>query len=305
MKIPFILDIKGNSLDDGPGIRSVIFFKGCPLSCFWCHNPESKKIQQEIAFESNECIACDTCISVCPEQALSRDNPFFIDRSRCTLCFQCTDQCPTNAIRPVGSMLSVDDILAGVMKDKPFFDTSGGGVTFSGGEPTLSMDFLSELASKIRKQGIHILIETCGLFDFQMFCEKIHPHVDTIYMDIKLMNNQDHLRYCGVENTRILNNFRKLSRLYADSGKELLPRIPLIPGITDTESNLSEAALFLLDCGAERVSLLPYHPLWQEKNRTIGIDAIHENQNNMASFLPQERMEACRSLLIQKGITIV
>ncbi|MFH2066523.1 MAG: glycyl-radical enzyme activating protein [Pseudomonadota bacterium] len=305
MKTPLILDIKGNSLDDGPGIRSVVFFKGCPLSCFWCHNPESKKMQQEIAFESGECIACDTCISVCPEQALSRDNPFFIDRSRCTLCFQCADQCPSNAIRPVGSMLSVDDILAGVMKDKPFFDTSGGGVTFSGGEPTLYMDFLAELARKIREQGIHVLLETCGLFDFQLFSEKIHPHVDTLYMDIKLMNNQDHLRYCGVENTRILDNFQKLSRLYAGCGKELLPRIPLIPGITDSKSNLSETALFLLDCGAQRVSLLPYHPLWQEKNRTIGIGAIHENQNSMASFLPRERMEACRSIFVQKGITIV
>jgi pyruvate formate lyase activating enzyme len=305
LKTPFILDIKGNSLDDGPGIRSVVFFKGCPLSCFWCHNPESKSIQQEIAFESSECVACDTCLSVCPENALSRDNPFFIDRNRCTLCFQCADQCPSGAIRPVGSRFNTDDILTILLKDKPFFDTSGGGVTLSGGEPTLAMNFLSDLVKEIKKQDIHILIETCGLFNFDAFTEKIYPYIDTIYMDIKLMDPDAHIRYCGIENTKILKNFRKLSTLYRNGGKELLPRIPLIPNITDIESNLTEIADFLLDCGATKVSLLPYHPLWQEKNKTIGIHESIGNQNSMMEFLPQKRIKACKSIFIDKGISIV
>ena len=305
MKSPLILDIKGNSLDDGPGIRSVIFFKGCPLSCFWCHNPESKKTQQEIVFESGECIACDTCIAVCPEQALSRDNPFFIDRQKCSLCFSCTENCPSNALRPAGSKRRIEDILSVVMKDKPFFDTSGGGVTFSGGEPTVCMDFLSELARQLREKGIHTLIETCGLFDFQRFMETVYPYIDTIYMDIKLMDDDAHRSFCGVGNAAILENFKKLFRLYREGGKEILPRIPLIPEITDTESNLREAVRFLKDCGAEQVSLLPYHPLWQEKNRAIGIDSQLGGKNHMAKFLSREKIDICRSLFTTKGFTVI
>lgn len=305
MKSPLVLDIKGNSLDDGPGIRSVIFFKGCPLSCFWCHNPESKKVQQEIVFEPGECISCDTCISVCPEQALSRANPFFIDRNRCSLCFQCAANCPSGALRPAGSNRSMDDILAAVMKDKPFFDTSGGGVTFSGGEPTACMEFLSELARHLREKGVHTLIETCGLFDFQRFTETVYPYLDTIYMDIKLMDNEAHRRHCGVGNTIILENFRKLFRLYREGGIEILPRIPLIPEITDTKSNLLAALGFLKDCGVEQVSLLPYHPLWQEKNSAIGIENQLGMENHMTKFLAREQIEACRSLFVKQGIAVV
>ncbi len=305
MKSPLILDIKGNSLDDGPGIRSVIFFKGCPLSCFWCHNPESKSRQQEIAFDAGECVACDTCLSLCPEKALSRENRFFIDRDRCTLCMVCAESCPSRALRPVGSRLGMAEILAAVMKDKPFFDTSGGGVTFSGGEPTVAMDFLSELARQIHDQGVHTLLETCGLFDLDRFQTLILPYVDAVYMDLKLMDSEAHRRFCGVANSSIRDNFRRLAGLCRETGKDLLARVPLIPGITDTKSNLEETARFLLDCGADTVSLLPYHPLWREKIRTIGAVSTMENQEGMQAFLPQDRIRACRARFEQKGIMVV
>lgn len=199
----------------------------------------------------------------------------------------------------------MDDILAAVMKDKPFFDTSGGGVTFSGGEPTVCMEFLSELARNFQEKGVHTLIETCGLFDFHGFTETVYPHLDTIYMDIKLMDNEAHRRHCGAGNTVILENFRKLFRLYRDGGKEVLPRIPLIPGITDTESNLAETVRFLKDCGAEQVSLLPYHPLWQDKNKAIGMENPLGRENQMTTFLAREKIDACRALFTKKGIIVI
>ena len=139
IKTPLIMEIKGNSLDDGPGIRSVVFYKGCPLSCVWCHNPESKKASMEISFDANICIDCGSCRDVCPQKALARQNRFYIDRSKCTLCFLCVDACPSGALDKVGKTMYVDEIIKKILPDKPFFDTSGGGVTLSGGEPTLYM----------------------------------------------------------------------------------------------------------------------------------------------------------------------
>ena len=150
---PLILEISGNALDDGPGIRSVIFFKGCPLSCVWCHNPEGKRAVREIAFDAKACVGCDTCMKLCPEKALSRGNRHFIDRTRCSLCFLCADACPSEALSRVGLEMEVGEIVYTVMKDKPFYDVSGGGVTLSGGEPALFMDFTAALLSRLKAQG--------------------------------------------------------------------------------------------------------------------------------------------------------
>jgi len=208
LKQPLILEIKGNALDDGPGIRSVVFFKGCPLSCLWCHNPESKRMGMEIGFEAKTCVGCDTCINLCPENALSRENPFFIDRDACTLCFECVDACPSGALTRIGTYMSVEAIAEQVLRDKPFYDTSGGGVTLSGGEPTLVTGFAGELAARLKASGIHTLIETCGLFDLARFDESLYPYLDLIYFDIKLMDAALHAHYCGVANETILYNFR-------------------------------------------------------------------------------------------------
>ncbi|MFW6113673.1 MAG: glycyl-radical enzyme activating protein, partial [Actinomycetota bacterium] len=207
-KDPLILDIKGNSLDDGPGIRTVIFFKGCPLSCVWCHNPESKRTGPEISFDAGECIGCDSCIGVCERGALSRSNPVFIDRDKCDLCMRCVDECPAQALSSVGRSMMVEGIVEEVEKDLPFFKTSGGGVTLSGGEPTLFMDFASRLLRLLKSLSVHTLVETCGYFDYLDFKTSLYPYLDLIYYDLKLYDPEEHRKYCGVPNKKILENFR-------------------------------------------------------------------------------------------------
>ena len=303
MKAPLILEIKGNALDDGPGIRSVVFFKGCPLSCTWCHNPESKRIEPEIGFEAGQCVACDTCIGVCPQNALSRDNPFFVDRTRCTLCFACTDACPSGAFTRIGTPMTVDEIVARVVRDKPFYDTSGGGVTLSGGEPTLFMEFAARLAKALKAAGISVLLETCGLFDLARFDEVLYPWLDEIYFDIKLMDADAHARYCGVPNTAILKNFKALYSRMADGGIPVTPRTPLIPGITDAAENISAIADFLTTCGVRTARLLPYHPLWQEKNMKIGINPQTSGNPAMQKWLDNRRLAECRSIFEAAGLT--
>jgi pyruvate formate lyase activating enzyme len=269
---PLIFEIKGNSLDDGPGIRTVVFFKGCPLSCVWCHNPESKRRELEISFDGSKCVACDACLEACTEAALDRKNRYYVDRETCTLCGKCVEACPSGALSLVGKTMTVEEIVSVVEKDVPFFNNSGGGVTFSGGEPTLFMDFSVRLAAALRERGIRVLLETCGFFNYDAFIERLYPHLDRVYMDIKIMDPARHRALCGRPNDVILDNFRKLNRIYREGGIEVLPRVPLIPGLTATEENLAAIAAFLREEGAPAVGLLRNNPLWLDKGRMIGSD---------------------------------
>lgn len=301
---PLIFSVKGNSLDDGPGIRSVLFFKGCPLSCAWCHNPESKRPEAELSFDTQKCVACDTCLQTCMEGALSRDNPFFVDRNRCTLCFECARNCPSGALSRLGEEWTVEALVAWVARDKPFFDTSGGGVTFSGGEPTLHLEFLSRLVAAIKAKGIHTLIETCGLFNLDQFRETVLPHTDAIYMDLKLFDEGEHKRYCGVGNGRILENFARLHELSRVGGFAIMPRVPLIPDITDRRENLEAIARFLRGLGAGQVRLLPNNPTWHQKCLTIGCESEFGEESPMRKWLPPEKMEECRSIFRAEAIAV-
>ena len=269
-KKPLILDIKGNSLDDGPGIRTVIFFKGCPLSCVWCHNPEAKYAEFELSRDSKECIGCNSCINVCSRGAISQENPDFVDRQKCDLCFKCVEVCPAEAMTKVGRAMEIDETVDIIRKDIQFFKNSGGGVTLSGGEPTLYMEFTSDLLKDLKSLDIHAIIETCGQFSHDSFLELVYPYLDSIYYDIKLIDPLEHKKYCGVDNGRILDNFTKLYRLHLDGGIEILPRIPLVPDITDTRRNLEGIAKFLKKTEVARVALLQYNPLWIQKTRKIG-----------------------------------
>lgn len=300
--VPLILSIKGNSLDDGPGIRSVVFFKGCPLSCVWCHNPESKKAGQEIAFDAKKCVDCGACREICPEKALSKSHAHYIDRKRCNLCFQCVEVCPSGALEQVGKPMTVDAVVAAIEPDIPFFKTSGGGVTLSGGEATLFMSFVSRLLRKLKSMGVHTLIETCGQFEPDRFMDLIYPHVDAIYYDIKLLDSDAHKSFCGVPNQTILSNFRRLVTLTRKDGKTLLPRTPLIPGITDTEDNIRAISLFLTDLGIRQASLLPYNPLWQDKTTNIGAPDPLKDRQGMRSFLDKDVVSRCNALFAGAGI---
>lgn len=301
MITPLIFEIKGNSLDDGPGIRSVIFFKGCPLKCVWCHNPEGMHPRVELAFDARECIGCNTCIETCPEGALARDNQGFIDRGRCTLCMRCTEACPSGALHGIGRALGVTDILTTVLKDKPFFDTSGGGVTFSGGEPTLYMDFLAELLQALKGKGIHCLLETCGQFDLSRFMHLVYPFLDVIYFDLKLFDAEAHRQFCGISNQTIRENFIALNSSMRADGRELLPRIPLVPGITDTDANLEAIADFLKSQNVSHAKLLPYNPLWPEKSAKIG-SSTGWLDKTMRQWMPAARLTQCTAIFESRGI---
>jgi pyruvate formate lyase activating enzyme len=299
---PLILEIKGNSLDDGPGIRSVVFFKGCPLSCVWCHNPESQKATPEIAFDGKICVDCGECRKICPKKALSKKNPYYVDRNLCTCCFLCTDVCPSGALEQVGKPMTVADVLTKILPDKPFFTASGGGVTLSGGEATLHMDFLSDLLQELKTNEIHTLLETCGAFDIGRFMDRVFPHLDTVYYDIKIMDSAAHKRYCGLPNERILANFGELLKAVKRDGKKLLPRTPLIPGITDTDENIGDIADFLKSHGVAEAALLAYNPLWHEKCGKVGTDSPFRDDKAMTSFPDGSVLERCRDIYFKAGI---
>jgi pyruvate formate lyase activating enzyme len=302
MKVPLILEIKGNSLDDGPGIRSVVFYKGCPLFCVWCHNPESKKNTVEISFDAKVCIDCGACRDRCSAKALSSDNRFYIDRSKCDLCFLCVEACPSGALDKVGKTMSIDDIIKKILPDKSFFDISGGGVTLSGGEPTLYMEFTSGLLKSLKQSNIHTLLETCGLFDLSRFMDTLYPNLDTIYFDIKIINSNVHKKYCGVPNEKILENFTKLVHMAKNDGKVLLPRTPLIPKITDTETNIRQIAAFLKNLNITEAALLDYNPLWHEKSDKVGVEDPYKKSKVMTFFPDSAVLERCRAIFTSAGI---
>jgi pyruvate formate lyase activating enzyme len=286
-----ILSIRRNSLDDGPGIRTTIFFKGCPLNCVWCHNPESKAAKPELSYDAAACVGCGTCAWGCPESAISEDNPYFIDREKCSLCFKCADACPSRALKRMGTPMTVAEVAESALKDAAFYLSSGGGVTLSGGEPTVYMEFCSELMSELRAAGVDTLIETCGLFDFDRFSSLILPFATRIFIDIKLMDAARHKEMCGADNGVILSNARRLIEASTQGGPEVLPRIPLIPGATDMDENLTAAAAFLKGCGATRVSLLSYNPTWKDKMRMLGMETTFAD----SSWTSAEKMESYRA----------
>lgn len=299
---PLLFELKGNSLDDGPGIRTVVFFKGCPLDCVWCHNPESKRTGPELSYDPKRCIGCGHCMEVCPEGAIAKENRFSIDRARCTLCMTCIDGCPSGALRRVGFSMEVSEVLRTVMRDKPFFDNSGGGVTLSGGEPAMHMEYAAEIAAGLKAQGIHVLLETCGLYGHDRFSTLLLPHLDAVYFDIKLIREQDHVEHCGASNRIILENFRRLAAHALASGITLLPRTPLVPGITDTNANLEGLAAFIRECGIRKAELLPYNPLWPEKLWSLGYEAGEGPLQRVRSFMHRDHVEHCRAVYRTFGI---
>ncbi len=270
---PLIVDVKRNSLDDGPGIRTVIFFKGCPLSCIWCQNPEAKHPFQEISFYKKDCSECGKCIEVCERNAIQFKFKYRIDRYVCNLCGKCIESCPNNAIKFVGKIYDIKELISIILKDKIFYDNSNGGVTLSGGEPLIHIPYVHKLVKELKKENIHTCVETCGYYNQEQFNELILPYIDLMYFDLKIYDPKLHTRYCKVSNKRILENFKDIIK---NKSIELLPRIPLIPNITDTDVNLSKLANYLKTLNIKKIRLLPYNPLWLSKPEMIGLKLSYD-----------------------------
>ncbi len=254
-RAPLIVDVQGGLQEYGPGIRTVVFFKGCPLSCSWCYEPEYMRPGLELAYDSRECTGCGSCISVCPLRALKRGRPGLVDRGKCTLCMVCTDACPSGALKRVGRMMKVEEVVAAVLEETGRYPASSGGATLSGGEPTLCMDFTSKLLQGLKKIDLHTVLETCGEFDHARFMKDIYPHLDLIHFDLRLYEPREHRRRCGVSNARIMDNFERLAWAAREGGVPVLPRIWIVPGVTDKSRNLETLARLLTENGARSVAL--------------------------------------------------
>lgn len=264
----FIFDLKKFAIHDGPGIRSTVFFKGCPLRCYWCHNPEGMSPAQEVMVFAQRCLAaCRECLELCPEKALTKDKEgIVLKRGLCNACGLCAAACPAEALQMAGRKVSVDQVMTELAKDAIFYQDSGGGVTFSGGEPLSQIDFLHALLLASKKQGWHTTVDTCGHAPFASF-EKIMPLVDLFLYDLKIIAEAKHRRLTGLTNGLILENLARLS-LGASS---LAIRIPLIPGSNDSQTDIKQLADFCASLPrAHPVHLLPYHRGGSGKRKRLG-----------------------------------
>ncbi|MBN1817731.1 MAG: glycyl-radical enzyme activating protein [Sedimentisphaerales bacterium] len=261
-----IFDIKRYAIHDGPGIRTTVFFKGCPLQCRWCHNPESWRSGPESVWRPSRCVLCGRCIDRCPSGAISSNGEKLItDIEKCRLCRQCLEVCPGGAREIIGREMSVGEVLAEIEKDVIFYDQSGGGATFSGGEPLMQAPFLLELLSACRKRQIHTAVDTSCQTDPDLLAE-IAQACDLMLCDIKHMDSAKHKALTGVQNEQILDNIRRL----AADGARMFIRIPVIPGVNDDTDTIRAAGRFLAGLGrVERVDLLPYNRGGIEKARRL------------------------------------
>ena len=250
-----IFDIQKFSTIDGPGIRTTVFFKGCNLRCRWCHNPESQQAQPELLFRKSKCTGCGACLRHC-----------HLELKACDLCGACTVYCPAHAREIAGRSYTADELLREILADKPFYRTSGGGVTFSGGECLLQADFLADLARKCKENGVHVAVDTAGCVPWESIA-KLIPFADLFLFDVKAADEELHKNGTGVSNKIILKNLRRLS---AESECEIIVRVPVIGGYNDSEEEMAAIAALLAPLRIKAVELLPYHAMGNGKYEALG-----------------------------------
>lgn len=285
MNNPLVINIQKCSIHDGPGIRTTVFFKGCPLECAWCHNPESQSYTKEVLYNEEKCSRCESCIEKCPNGAIyTKGNNICLEKNKCKLCETCLDYCINNAREMVGSTYKIKDLIKEVEKDKIFYEESKGGVTLSGGEVMVQdIEYIKSLVSTCKNKGINVVIDTCGYTTFHNY-EKILPYVDLFLYDIKLINNEKHKKFTGRSNDLILDNLIKLSEKNAN----INVRIPLIEGVNVDEKNLEILKIieFLKGTNVKEVNLLPYHNIGMHKYKKLykeyeGLEFKRPNDNKL------------------------
>lgn len=291
-----ITNIQKFSIHDGDGIRTTVFFKGCPLKCEWCHNPETQKFEKEMQVDREKCTGCGACAAVCPNGAIHMEEGRpILDAEACVFCGKCTRFCPTGAREVIGQEYTVKELVKELMKDQMFYEESGGGVTLSGGEVmSMDMDYLLAVAKELKRQDVTLTIDTCGFVPYEKF-QEILPYVNTFLYDVKVMDPELHKKYMGTDNALILENLVRLAK----DGARIYIRIPTVKEVNGNEENMKETIAFLQehDIHPAQINLLPYHDTGSGKYRKLDM----EYKGTDLHAPDKEEMEALAALFINAG----
>jgi pyruvate formate lyase activating enzyme len=295
-----VFDLQNYAIYDGPGIRTIVFLKGCPLRCEWCQNPESQQLSPEISYFKEKCQLCEICVRSCPNKALKLINDEIIrDKTLCTTCGICAENCPNEVMEIIGWEANVEEIVDKVLMDKPFYDNSGGGATFSGGEPTMQIKFLLELLKELKEKGIHTAIETCGYFKEEII-EELVKFVDLFLFDIKLFDREKHKDFTGVNNSKILANFSKILSIVGP--QRIIPRIPLIPGVNTDLTTIQQIIEFLQKLNYDgQIHLMPYNKLIKTKYEKVGMGALYKD----FGLLSDETLDRITKLFKENSFEVI
>ncbi len=283
------------SIHDGPGIRTTVFLKGCPLRCDWCHNPESQDFRPGLMLFAERCRLCGDCVAVCPRRGIGDPAAGLKVPDECDACGSCAEACVAGARELAGRRTTVAELMHELQRDVVFFDESRGGVTVSGGEPMAQPVFTRGLLAACRERGIHATLDTCGFAVPDVFAS-VSALANLVLFDLKAMDSETHARYTGVPNESILENLKAL----AATGKPVIVRFPLIPGVNDTSGELSALSSFVRSCGLSRLDVLPYHGIGAGKHARMG----GNRRAGVFDEPPSERIEEVAGLLRQAGLTV-
>lgn len=294
-----IFDIKHFAVHDGPGVRTTVFLKGCPLECWWCHNPEGISTHNEIVFYDQKCIECNKCVETCKQNAVKATKQGIKTVwENCIACGECVKECPTGARQRVGRELTVKALMEKIKKQVIYYDTSGGGVTFSGGEPLMQPTFLKKVLKRCKEEKIHITLDTSGYASPALF-QSFIDYVDLFLYDIKLLDESQHQKYTGVSNHLIKRNLEAL--VEEGRGEDVILRFPVVPGITDTTENLQKLAQFVSSLQSVReIDLLPFHNV-AEKYKRLGKKHKMEGCSSISQVkvrnIKEEKLEVLKGKL--------